>query len=288
LLLPNRRRLAAAFAGLAGLLLLPGIAGSAPTGKFDVGGYKLYIQCTGKGSPTVVLDIGLGGSGANWIDVRRPAAKTMRVCSYDRAGRFRSDPRPVEVAPVGLVVDELHRLLASARVAPPYVLVGHSIGGLLTRYFTRKFPDEVAGLVMVDSSYEGQFTTGSPTATSRGETIDAGAASQELLNSSDLGSRPLVVLEHGIPFGPDDLGGEQPFPDIELIWRAYQKRIAQLSTNSRLVIARHAGHGIPRDQPKIVVQAMQQVVVAVRKKAKLPSCARTFARNGGRCLAVRP
>lgn len=284
----SRRRFAAAFVGLAGLLILPAIAGSAPTGKFDVGGYKLYIQCTGKGSPTVVLDIGLGGDGTVWIGVQPSAAKTTRVCSYDRAGRFRSDPRPVEVAPVELVVQELHMLLRNARVAPPYVLVGHSIGGLLTRYFTQKYPTEVAGLVMVDSSYEGQFTAGSPIATSRGETMDAGAASQELLNSGDLGRRPLVVLEHGIPFGPDDLGGQTPYPDIELIWRAYQKRIAQMSTNSRLVIARYAGHGIPRAQPGIIVRAIRQVVTAVRRKTQLPSCKKTFARAGGRCLAVRP
>ena len=104
-LLPlSRRRLAAALAGTVGLLLLPGIAGSAPTGLFDVGGYRLYLNCTGKGSPTVVLDIGLGGDGAVWFTVQRSAGETLRVCSYDRAGRFRSDPRPSsEPAPVKLL-----------------------------------------------------------------------------------------------------------------------------------------------------------------------------------------
>jgi alpha/beta hydrolase fold len=285
----SRRRFAAAFAGLAGLLLLPSLAGSAPTGRFDVGGYKLFINCTGKGSPTVVLDIGLGGDGAVWFTVQRSAAKTLRVCSYDRAGRFRSDPRPSsEPAPIKLLVQELHVLLANAHVPPPYVLVGHSLGGLTMRYYTKTFPDEVVGLVMVDSSYEGQFTFGSPIASSRGEVVDAGEASEELLKSDDLGNRALVVVEHGIPFGPDDLGGQAPVPGIEIVWRAYQKRIAQMSTNSRLVIAKYAGHGIPRAQPRIIVVAIRQVVAAVRQKAKLPSCKKTFARIGGRCLAVRP
>jgi hypothetical protein len=141
---------------------------------------------------------------------------------------------------------------------------------------------------MVDSSYEAQFTIGNPVASSRGEAVDGEAASHELLQSSDLGRRPLIVLEHGIPFGPDDLGGERPYPGIETVWRAFQKRIAQMSTNSRLVMARRAGHGIPRDQPKIIVEAIRQVVVAARRKAKLPACTKAFPRLGGRCLKVRP
>jgi pimeloyl-ACP methyl ester carboxylesterase len=269
-------------------LLSPALAGSVPTGLFDVGGYRLFIDCKGKGSPTVVLDAGLGGSGANWLDVQRPASKTTRVCAYDRAGRFRSDRRPGDSATTDLLIRELHSLLASAGVRPPYVLGGHSIAGLTMRYFTLRFPDEVAGLVMVDSSYEAQFTIGNPVASSRGETVDGEAASHELLQSSDLGRRPLIVLEHGIPFGPDDLGGERPYPGIETVWRAFQKRIAQMSTNSRLVMARRAGHGIPRDQPKIIVEAIRQVVVAARRKAKLPACTKAFPRLGGRCLKVRP
>jgi pimeloyl-ACP methyl ester carboxylesterase len=274
--------------GAIAFLLTPAVAGSAPTSLIDIGGYRLFVDCRGKGSPTVVLDAGLGGSGANWLDVQRPASKTTRVCSYDRAGRFRSDPRPANIATTDLIVRELHTLLTNANVQPPYVLGGHSIGGLTMRYFTLTFPNEVGGLVMADSSYEAQFTIGSPVAASRGETIDAGAASHELLKSGDLGSRPLVVLEHGIPFGPDDLGGETPYPGIETVWRAFQKRIAQMSTNSRLVIAKRAGHGIPRDQPRIVVEAIRQVVIAARRNAKLPSCKRTFVRLGGRCLTVRP
>jgi pimeloyl-ACP methyl ester carboxylesterase len=285
-LVPKRVAHAAA---VAIMLFIPAAAASAPTGLIDIGGYRLFIDCKGTGSPTVVLDAGLGGSGANWIDVQRPASKTTRVCSYDRAGRFRSDPRPgAGVATTDLVVRELHTLLTNAHVQPPYVLGGHSIGGLTMRYFALKFPDEVSGLVMADSSYEAQFTLGNPVASSRGETIDAGAASQELLKSGDLGSRPLIVLEHGIPFGPDDFGGETPPPGFETVWRAFQRRIAQMSTNSRLVVAKRAGHGIPHDQPRIVAEAIRQVVIAVRRKAKLPACKRTFPRFGGRCLTVRP
>jgi pimeloyl-ACP methyl ester carboxylesterase len=278
----------ASFGALFVVLLSPALAGSVPTGLVDVGGYRLFIECRGKGSPTVVLDAGLGGSGANWLDVQRRASKTTRVCSYDRAGRFRSDRRPGDSATTDLLIRELHSLLAKSGVPPPYVLGGHSIGGLTMRYFTLRFREEVVALVMVDSSYEAQFTLGSPVVSSRGETMDVGVASQELLQTSDLGSRPLIVLEHGIPFGPDDLGGERPSPDIEIVWRAFQKRIAQMSTNSRLVIAKRATHGIPRDQPKIVAEAIRQVTVAARRNAKLPPCTTAFPRLGGRCLRVRP
>ena len=282
------RRVAQA-AAVAIMLLTPAVAASAPTGLIDIGGYRLFIDCRGTGSPAVVLDIGLGGSGAIWIDVQRRASKTTRVCSYDRAGRFRSDPRPgAGAATTDMVVRELHTLLTNAHVQPPYVLGGHSIGGLTMRYFALRFPDEVRGLVMADSSYEAQFTLGSPVVSSDGETIDAGAASHELLKSGDLGSRPLVVLEHGIPFGPDNVSGEAPPPGFEIVWRAFQKRIAQMSTNSRLVIAKRAGHVIPRDQPRIVAEAIRQVVTAVRRNAKLRACKQTFPRLGGRCLSVRP
>jgi hypothetical protein len=90
------------------------------------------------------------------------------------------------------------------------------------------------------------------------------------------------------PFGPDNFGGEAPPPGFEIVWRAFQKRIAQMSTNSRLVIAKRAGHVIPRDQPRIVAEAIRQVVMAVRRNAKLRACKQTFPRLGGRCLSVRP
>jgi alpha/beta hydrolase fold len=286
--LARTRRAGVNVGALVVVLLSPALAGSAPTGLVDIGGYRLFVECRGKGSPTVVLEAGLGGNGANWLDVQRPASKMTRVCVYDRAGRFRSDRRPEDSATTEVVTRELHALLASAGVRPPYMLGGHSIGGLTMRYFFLRFPDEVVGFVMVDSSYEAQFTIGDPVVSSRGETIDVGAASQELLRSSDLGSRPLIVLEHGIPFGPDDFGGDRPPAGFETVWRAFQKRIAQMSTNSRLVIARRAGHGIPRDQPRIVVEAIRQVVVAARRNARLPACGKTFPRVGGRCLKVRP
>jgi pimeloyl-ACP methyl ester carboxylesterase len=116
----------------------------------DVGGHRLYIECTGSGSPTVVLQSGLGASSADWALVTSAVARTTRVCAYDRAGHGRSDEVPVPQDGLALAAD-LHTLLDRAGVAKPYVLVGHSSGGPYVRVFAAQHPDEVAGMVLIDA-----------------------------------------------------------------------------------------------------------------------------------------
>jgi len=126
-------------------------ASSMPGQLLDVGNHRLHIDCTGAGSPTVVLEAGLGETSpamAGWI---APAvASTTRVCVYDRSGYGWSDPAP-SPEDGRTVAANLHALLAAAGVAPPYVLAGHSSGGVYTRIFAGMYPDEVAGLVMLDA-----------------------------------------------------------------------------------------------------------------------------------------
>jgi len=122
----------------------------APPGQLvDVGGYRLHLYCVGEGSPTVVLDTLGEGTSVNWGWVQPELAKTTRVCAYDRAGRGWSDPSP---APHDArhIAAELHALLINASIEPPYVLVGHSFGGLVTRLYADQFPDQVAGMVIID------------------------------------------------------------------------------------------------------------------------------------------
>lgn len=125
----------------------------------DIGGRRLNLYCVGSGSPTVVLDTGLGGTTADWSRVQARIAHTTRVCSYDRAGMGFSDPAP---APrnAGTAVSDLHVLLQRAGIPPPYVLVGHSIAGLYDRLYADRFPGEVAGMVLVDPSYPHQIQEG--------------------------------------------------------------------------------------------------------------------------------
>jgi pimeloyl-ACP methyl ester carboxylesterase len=123
-----------------------------PPGEMvDVGGYSLHIHCVGQGSPTVVLDAGSGGFSAQWVRVQREVSGTTRVCSYDRAGMGWSEMGP-EPRDAKQISSELHALLEGADIESPYVLVGHSFGGLYVRTYAARYPDEVAGVVLVDST----------------------------------------------------------------------------------------------------------------------------------------
>ena len=128
-----------------------------PGHLYDVGGHRLYLSCTGTGAPTVVLESGLGGNSPSWTPVSAATAGTTRVCAYDPAGIGASDDaaRPQDS---NAVVGDLHRLLAAAGEAGPYVLVGHSVGGVYAMTYAARYPDQVAGMVLLDSASPRQFT----------------------------------------------------------------------------------------------------------------------------------
>jgi pimeloyl-ACP methyl ester carboxylesterase len=122
-----------------------------PGNLIDVGGFKMHIYCAGEGSPTVILETLSGGTSSYWGWVQPEVQMKTRVCIYDRAGRGWSeiDPEPETLA---RTVHNLHTLLVNANIGGPYVLVGHSIGGLYVRKFTAEFPDDVVGMVLVDAA----------------------------------------------------------------------------------------------------------------------------------------
>lgn len=119
----------------------------------DVGGFRMHLVCEGEGSPAVILEAGAADLWTTWFRVQPELARTTRVCSYDRAGIGYSDPGPLPRSR-RRTVEELRTLLARAGVPPPYILVGHSFGGLNVRLYAALHPEEVAGLVLVDSSHE--------------------------------------------------------------------------------------------------------------------------------------
>ncbi len=131
-----------------------------PPGQMvDVGGYRLHINCQGSkqsaGSPTVVLESGTGEYSLTWDQVQREVAQFARVCAYDRAGLGWSE-RGANPRTVPYVVEELDALLTGAGEEPPYVLVGHSMGGQFVRFYAHEHPDRVAGMVLVDGQHEEQ------------------------------------------------------------------------------------------------------------------------------------
>jgi pimeloyl-ACP methyl ester carboxylesterase len=155
------------------------------TGRLiNVGGLKMHMDCTGQGSPTVILESGLGDSYISWRKVQPQMEKFTRVCSYDRAGLgfsgTSSRPRTSQV-----IAEELHALLRAADIAPPYVLVGHSMGGFDVRLFASLYRGEVAGMVLVDSSHPDQETRFPP----------------ELKNMEGSWLREAEFLEYTMPFG---------------------------------------------------------------------------------------
>ncbi|WP_439566518.1 alpha/beta fold hydrolase [Gloeocapsopsis crepidinum] len=131
-----------------------------PQGELvDIGGFCLHLNCVGQGTPTVVMDAGGGASSITWGLVPSEIAKFTRVCTYDRAGLGWSDPNPRISRTSQQSVDELHSLLTKAGINPPYILVGHSLGGVNMRLYASQYPEDVVGLVLVDSSHENQMTS---------------------------------------------------------------------------------------------------------------------------------
>jgi pimeloyl-ACP methyl ester carboxylesterase len=129
-----------------------------PPGEIvDVGTHTLHINCLGEGGPTVILEAANLGMSAHWVRVQQLLAQTTRVCAYDRAGLGWSESG-TEPRDAKQISSELHTLLKGADTEAPYVLVGHSYGGLYARMYAARYPNQVAGVVLVDSSHPEQFT----------------------------------------------------------------------------------------------------------------------------------
>ena len=278
----------------------PGVNGDF-AGLVDIGGRSLYLECRGKGSPTVVLEAGAGNDADTWdavalgpdseqTAVLPGVAAFTRVCAYDRPGtmldpdrRSRSDPVPMPRGAAAMVAD-LHALLGAAAVPGPYVLAAHSFGGLVARLYAATYPDEVAGLVLVDAAHEdyydrlralltpAQWTAfTSPPAELADDPvferldIDAStSAMRKAAAASPLRPLPLIVLTHGRPF---DWPPGVPTAAVEALWLPLQEDLAALVPDGRLVVAEKSGHFIPGDQPDLVIAAIRQVVDAVRDPA---------------------
>ena len=129
-----------------------------PPGRLvSVGNHRLHIRCDGQGGPPVIFDAALGGSSLSWSLVQPAVARVTQACSYDRAGFGWSDAGPLPRT-AGRIAEELHELLRAAALMPPYVLVGHSYGGLVMRLYASRHPDDVAGLVLIEPAIAEQWT----------------------------------------------------------------------------------------------------------------------------------
>ena len=248
----------------------------------DFGGHRLYLNCTGEGGPTVIMDAGMGGSSKAWSRIQPEIAKFTRVCTYDRANTGESDPVP-KPRTIGQIVEDLHTLLIKAKVPAPYVLVGHSFGGMNVRMYAGKYPADVAGMVLVDSSLEDLFarydTFISPESMKRKrariadnpEGIDWEMACAQVRAANWHSDIPLIVLTQGKEedwnkIAPEDV---ETVKKMGQVFRELQADLARRSTNSKQIIAERSGHNIHDDQPELVIDSIHQVVEAVRRKTSL-------------------
>lgn len=267
-----------------------------PPGQMvDVGGYRMHIYCTGSGSPTVVIDAGLGSWSTGWGTVQAEVAQTTRVCTYDRAGIGWSETGPLP-RNADQFAKELYALLHAANIPGPYVLVGHSLGGLPVRVFTDSHPAEVAGVVLIDSMIPGQTRFASARMLSPlpvlarfgvlrflakvlgvvNRTSPEDKADNAVLVSPKF-MQALTEEARGIPASLAQAGAVGSIGDLPLIvlsrgldpdpeWQAGQSKLLQWSTNSQQMIAEKSGHNIELDQPEIAVQAIVKMVQIVRRQ----------------------
>ena len=252
-------------------------------GLIDIGGRSLFLSCTEPAGvtdaegPTVVLEAGHGNNSTVWLAVQATVGKTTRVCAYDRANATggASDPAPTPRDGADVVAD-LHALLTTASVPGPYVLVGHSLGGLFVRLYAGAHPTEVAGLVLVDASHEDQEERirdlvgpelwaqleSARSATADPEGFDLARIGKEVRRArtaDPLRSMPLVVLTHG-QSDAAQLPTGWPIEAEERLWRELQTDLASLIPTGRLVVAEESGHFIQIDQPELVVEAIDEVL----------------------------
>jgi pimeloyl-ACP methyl ester carboxylesterase len=304
-----------------------------PPGRLvDVGGYRLHIHCGGTGSPSVVLESGIAASSLSWGLVQPEVARFTRVCSYDRAGLGWSDPAP-SPRTCARIAGELDRLLLSAGIPGPYVLVGHSFGGFVVRHYATLYPGKVAGMVLVDTIHPSEWRN----PTEQQKRMLRGAVFFSYLGAwlARIGIVRfcLDLLTTGSPriprrvirlFGRDATGvverilGEvrkfppEALPIVKTLWclpkcfESMAKHLASLPTsareiatdgfageiplivltsgihspNSRMeseslacqfsgskhILASESGHWIQLDEPRAVVDAILEVVEAVRRR----------------------
>jgi pimeloyl-ACP methyl ester carboxylesterase len=264
--------------------------------RVTVGPHQISYNVQGSGGPAVVIEPAFGGTAGQWQDIAGTLAAQTTVMTYDRAA-YGASSRAMDRRTPAQIARDLHGVLDAAGVARPLVLVGHSYGGVCIRKFTESYGDEVAGMVLVDSSYEGQraILRGSwplrimlaavatvPLVTigrreNRGyadrrslvreyRSLLSLRAADRALTAGALGDRPIAVLTRG----------RGDAPDLQESWRRWhgmQEELARLSTNSRHIITQEPDHYIQTSEPDLVTATIQDVVHSVRTGSPLTGLA---------------
>jgi pimeloyl-ACP methyl ester carboxylesterase len=232
-----------------------------------VGKERMFLNCTGKGpGPTVILEAGTGDTSEVWAAVQKQVQEFAHVCSYDRLGLGKSD-KLVPPHTADEIVSDLHSLLQSAQVSPPYVMVGHSIGGIYVRKYAALYSEEVEGMVLLDSAHEEQFSRVSALSPEWARRIatkfsaDDQRANGFLPPNQHLNWRfdkPLIVIEHGQM--ASGAASDPMAQQSETVFHDLQRDLASRSKYGRLRQAKQSIHYIQRDQPDVVLHGIMDVI----------------------------
>lgn len=235
-------------------------------GLVDVGGHKLRVERFGKGSPTVVFEAGLAQPRTTWGHVPNDVAAFTEAVIYDRAGLGDSDevhgPRTSKQT-----VAELHTMLKNAGIEPPFILVGHSFGGLNVRLFASQFPEEVYGIVLVDASHEDEYSRLAALLSEpernqylqhegggNYEKVDLLASAEEVRAAAVLKPVPITVISApGNSGNPASEAGAQLHDEL-------QTALSRVLPNASHVRAENSGHFVQLDRPDILIDAIRKLV----------------------------
>ncbi len=237
-----------------------------------IDGHLMYGLLAGKGEPTVVLDAGLGDTSETWEMIQPEVAKFSRVFSYDRAGLGRSEKAPTPRTCEDMVTD-LRKLLSASNLHPPYILVAHSWSGINARWYASQYPDEIAGMVLIDTVHEDKFWhfekflpedriarmwAAVKDPAKNDETIDRIASIEQLRSVQRDFDFPLIVLTRAInPDNPDDL------VKIEI---NLQAEFLKLSPKSQQFFSKYEDHFIQKSEPDLVIKAIHQVIETIKSQ----------------------
>jgi pimeloyl-ACP methyl ester carboxylesterase len=241
--------------------------------KIDAGGHSLNMLIGGEGSPTVIFEAGFGAGLTSWATVQSSAARFARTVSYDRAGLGQSEAGPKPRA-AKQIAAELHSALQKAGIAPPYVLVGHSFGGIYARVFADLYPQEVVGMVLIDPSQEAfdDWTRTHQEAQRSGRDEEMARGTQGLRDesaelSASYGQARAAKVPTGIPVILLTATKDETMPaEVRKVWvQLHEDWIAKVPGGKHIVVE-NSGHFIQGEQPQVVVDAIKQVVDQARRK----------------------
>ena len=234
-----------------------------------VNGHRLFGLLSGEGETTVILDAGLGGTSEDWSKVQPEVANFSKVFSYSRAGLGKSEKASIPRTCKD-IIEDLRSFLSSVNLNPPYILVAHSWSGINARWFASQYPEEIAGMVLIDAVHENKYEQFEKILSEEkanrmwafvkdpsknDENIDRMASIEQVHCKQILFDFPLIILTRAADSD-----------ELSKIETDLQAEFLKLSTNSRQYFSKHNNHFIQNLEPELVIDSIRQVIKSIKEK----------------------